>query len=98
MSLTFTFVFLFATSFSHIWAIIRQQFCYWGDHCTVHVVFCALRHIVVLLFVSFLEYFHYILLAAISVFYVIFFVVCVFLVLSSPVLLEKPTVAQLAKF
>jgi hypothetical protein len=21
--------------------------CYWGDHCTVHFVFCALRHIVV---------------------------------------------------
>jgi hypothetical protein len=28
-------------------AIIRQYFCYWGDHCTVHFVFCALRHMVV---------------------------------------------------
>jgi hypothetical protein len=58
MSLTFTVVCLFAKSLSHILAIIRQHFCYWGDHCTVHFVYCALRHIVVLLLVSFVEYIH----------------------------------------
>jgi hypothetical protein len=23
-----------------------NTFCYWGDHCTAHFVFCALRHII----------------------------------------------------
>jgi hypothetical protein len=54
-----------------------QHFCYWGDHCTIRFVFCALRHIVELLFVSFLERVH-ISLADHSAFYVVFFVVCVF--------------------
>jgi hypothetical protein len=48
--------FLVATCFDYIWVIIRQHFCYWGDHCTVHFDFCALRHVVVLLFASFLEH------------------------------------------
>jgi hypothetical protein len=72
MSLTFTVVFIFATCFCHIWAINQANFCYCGDHCTVNFAFCALRHIVVLLFASFLEYYHCILLAAIPVFYVVF--------------------------
>jgi hypothetical protein len=54
-------------------AIIRQHYCSWGEHCTVQFVFCALRHIVVS--VSFFRrilplYF----LAAISVFFVVYFV------------------------
>jgi hypothetical protein len=42
---------------------------YWGDHCTVHFVFCALRHIVVLLLISFVVYSNHIFLATISVFF-----------------------------
>jgi hypothetical protein len=37
---------------------MRQHYCYWGNHCTVQFVFCVLRHIVVLLLVSFVENFH----------------------------------------
>jgi hypothetical protein len=68
----------------------QSNFCYWGDHCTVHFVFCALRHIVVLLLVSFLENFHCILLAAISVFYVVFLFMCVFGALYLPNMFRRP--------
>jgi hypothetical protein len=72
MSLTFTVVFSICNMFQPHMGYHQATFFYWGDHFIVHFFFCALRHIVVLLLVSFLEYYHCILLAAISVFYVVF--------------------------
>jgi hypothetical protein len=45
------------------------NFYYWGDHCTVHFVFCALRHVIVFVVSFFSTIFPSYFLAAISVFF-----------------------------